>query len=163
MSTKDFSSKQERMVSDFLGWDIVSGSGSADFHAGDVISEKFLGECKTHELKGSKITFRQDVWKKICDEAMVFSRNPVLIVDDGSQEYRRTFCLVRKPADLSFLPKDEFSVQQYQVNFKKQLNFDPDRLYAKFKKRQNLILIVPWIEDVAIMVLQTFNEYQQYV
>ena len=162
MSTKDYSNAQEYMIANFLGWDKVAGSGAADFHAGDVVSDKFLGECKTHEIPGSKVVFRQDVWKKISDEAMVFSRKPVLFADDGSQSWRRTYCLVKKPVDMSFLPKKEFFVVNYNVNYKKQLNFDPDKLYAKFKKNQNSILVVSWVEDVLIMNLQTFEEYQKY-
>lgn len=163
MSTKDYSNAQESMVADFLGWDRVAGSGAADFHAGDVVSDKFLGECKTHETRGSKITFRQDVWKKICDESMIFGRLPVLIVDDGSQSWRRTYCIVRMLPDMSVLPKKEFFVQKYNVNYKKQLNFDPDKLYAKMKKNDSTVLIVHWVEDVLLMSLQTFDKIQSYV
>ena len=163
MSTKDYSSKQESMVASFLGWSTVAGSGAADFHAGDVASSKFLAECKTHETPGSKVTFRQDVWKKISDEAMVFGKLPVLIADDGSQSWRRTYCLVRKPKDMSAFPKDEFFVSEYNVKYKKQLNFDPDKLYAKMKKNENSLLVVRWVEDVLLMTLQTFEQYQQYV
>ena len=162
MSTKDYSNAQESMVADFLGWSKVSGSGAADFHAGDVVSDKFLGECKTHEVAGSKVTFRQDVWKKICDEAMVMGRLPVLIVDDGSQSWRRTYCLTRRLPDASVLPKDEFLVSGYDVRYKKQLNFDPDKLYAKTKKRDGLVLEVSWVEPVYIMTLQTFEKFQRY-
>lgn len=163
LSTKDYSNAQESMIADFLGWSKVAGSGAADFHAGDVVSDKFLGECKTHESVGSKVVFRQDVWKKITDEAMVFGRKPVLFADDGSQSWRRTYCLVKKPVDLSFLPKKEFFVSSYNVNFKKQLNFDPDKLYAKMKKNDNSVFVVAWVEDVLLMNLNTFNEYQKYV
>ena len=163
MSTKDYSSAQESMVSDYLSWSVVAGSGAPSCVAGDVISDKFLGECKTHETPNSKVTFRQNVWKKICDESMVKGRMPVLICDDGSQNWRRTYCMVRKPMDMSFLPKDEFFVQTYNVSFKKQLNFDPDKLYAKMKKNVGTVLIVSWVEDVLLMNLETFNSYQTYV
>ena len=164
MSTKDFSNAQEWMVSNYLGWNRVSGSGGATCTAGDVISDKFLGECKTHETEGSKVVFRQDVWSKIQNESMVFGRIPVLIVDDGTQEWRRTYCLINPPADSSILPKDEFHVMKFDVNFKKHLSFDPDKLYNKFKKKDNAIYVVPWFDgNVWLMKLQTFNEYQQYV
>lgn len=163
MSTKDFSSAQERAVSKFLGWNVVPASGGARFSTGDVVSDKFLGECKTHENAGSKVTFRQDVWRKICDESMVMSRNPVLICDDGSRSTRRTYCLVRSPADLSFLPTSDFSVRKYDVSFKKHLNFDADRLYSKFKRCEGAVYKVHWVEDVLLMSLETFNEYQRYV
>lgn len=161
MSTKDYSNAQESMVADFLGWNKVAGSGAATCKAGDVISDKFLGECKTHETVGSKVVFRRDVWSKLCDEAMVFGRIPVLIADDGTQKWRRTYCLVKKPADMSFLPKSEFFVSSYNVSYKKHLNFDPDRLYAKIKKSENCIYVINWFDqDVLLMNLSTFNEYQ---
>lgn len=162
LSTKDFSNAQESMVADFLGWKKVSGSGAASCTAGDVVSDKFLAECKTHETRNHKVVFRQDVWKKICDEAMAFGRKPVLISDDGSQDYRRTYCMTYKPVDMSFLPKSEFFVTDYNVSFKKQLNFDPDKLYAKFKKNEDAVLVISWVDDVVLMNLQTFAKYQQY-
>lgn len=164
MSTKDYSNKQESMAAEFLGWQVVAGSGAATCTAGDIISDLFLGECKTHETVGSKVVFRQDVWNKICDESMVFGRRPVLIADDGTQNWRRTYCLTTVPADISVLPKDEFVVSNWSVKYKKQLNFDPDKLYAKFKKTDSLVCVVPWYcGSVLIMNLQTFNKYQQYV
>ena len=36
MPTKDFSSKQENMVADFLDWSVVVGSGAAACYPGDV-------------------------------------------------------------------------------------------------------------------------------
>ena len=160
MATKDYSNKQESLVSEFLGWKKVTGSGAATCTAGDVISDKFLGECKTHEKPNSKVIFRQDVWNKISQESMIFGRVPVLFADDGTQNFRRTYCLTKKLADMSILPKQEFLVTDYNVNFKKQLNFDPNKIYAKFKKQNNLVLIIPWIEDVLLMNLETFNEFQ---
>lgn len=152
------------MVASFLGWSKVAGSGAATCKAGDVISDKFLGECKTHETPGSKVTFRQDVWLKICDEAMVFGRIPVLIADDGTQQWRRTYCLLKPLADMSVLPKNEFFVNAYKVKYKKQLNFDPDKLYAKMKKKDNCIYTVDWFDGtMLLMTLSTFKEFMQYV
>lgn len=162
MSTKDYSNAQEAMVSTYLQWNRVSGSGAAKCSAGDVISDKFLGECKTHETKGQKIIFRQDVWNKISDEAMIFGRIPVLFVDDGSRKPYNTYCVTRKPSDISVIPDKEFNIYPYNVNFKKQLNFDPLKLENKVRKHENSIFIIPWIEHVLLMNLQTFNEYQVY-
>jgi hypothetical protein len=164
VSTKDFSNKQESMVASFLDWSRVAGSGAATCKAGDVISSKFLGECKTHETPGSKVTFRQDVWLKICDEAMVFSRIPVLIADDGTQQWRRTYCLLKPLPDMSVLPKNEFFVSQYKVGYKKQLNFDADKIYAKMKKHDCCIYTVEWFDGTMLLMnLETFREFQQYV
>lgn len=93
MATKDFSSKQEKMVASVLGWKVVAGSGAAACHPGDVISDMWLGECKTHLKPGQKICFKQDVWEKIKDEAYVKHRFPVLFTDDGTQNEKTTWCL----------------------------------------------------------------------
>lgn len=163
MATKDYSNAQEEMVSTYLQWDRVAASGGASFVCGDVISDKFLGECKTHIEQGSKIVFRQDVWQKLCDECVSVGRLPVLFVDDGSRKPYNTYCITRKPVDMSILPKNEFYIQDYNVNYKKQLNFDPMKLQRKINKKDNSLFVIRWVEDVLLMGLDTFKEYQQYV
>lgn len=100
MSTKDntktYSSKQENMVADFLDWEVVAGSGAAACYPGDVISDMWLGECKTHTKAGHKIFFDRNVWEKIKEEAYVKHRRPVLITDDGTQWARNTWCVCLK-------------------------------------------------------------------
>ena len=48
MTNKEASYKQEHMVADFMGWSVVTGSGSRPFTPGDISSDHFLVECKTH-------------------------------------------------------------------------------------------------------------------
>lgn len=97
MSTKDntkiYSSKQENMIASLLGWEVVVGSGAAACYPGDVISDMWLGECKTHVERGHKIFFDRKVWDKIKNEAYVKHRRPVLFTDDGSQLSKKTWCL----------------------------------------------------------------------
>ena len=92
--TKEVSSKQEKMIAKYLGWDTVVGSGARSFHPGDIISEDYLGECKTHMTKQSKIVFHRDFWDKIKNEAMSKFRTPVLFVDDGTQTIENTYCIL---------------------------------------------------------------------
>ena len=94
MSTKDFSNIQEHKVAEFLGWNIISGSGSRACRPGDIYSNQWLGECKTHIDSGHKIEFKYSVWCKIADEAASKFKFPVLIVDDGSQRIDHTWCLI---------------------------------------------------------------------
>lgn len=163
MSTKDYSNAQERMVADFLGWSRVPGSGAATCFAGDVVSDKFLGECKTHETPGSKIVFRRDVWGKICEESMVSGRMPVLIADDGTQKASHTYCIVRMPVDCGFLPESEFSILPYDAKFRKNLNFNHDDLHLKFKKTVGLMYRIRWSDsDILLMTLDTFDSYQKF-
>lgn len=93
MATKDFSSIQERRVAAELNWHVVSGSGARPCSPGDIESDQWLGECKTHTERNKPIVFYLDVWHKLKTEAMFRRKNPVLIVDDGSQQINKTWCL----------------------------------------------------------------------
>lgn len=91
--TKYYSNKQEQLVARYLSMKVVSGSGAADCHPGDVQNENWLCECKTHVESGKKIMFNLKVWAKICDEAMYKFKNPLLVVDDGSQTLQHTWVM----------------------------------------------------------------------
>lgn len=93
MATKDYSSKQEKMIAYYLNWRVVSGSGAAPCVPGDVISYSWLGECKTHTSEKADIAFLDSWWQKIKEEAIVKHRNPVLFVDNGTQKADCTWCL----------------------------------------------------------------------
>lgn len=91
--TKYYSNKQEKLVASYLSMKVVSGSGAADCHPGDVQNEDWLCECKTHVESGKKIMFNLKVWSKICDEAMYKFKNALLVVDDGSQTIENTWVM----------------------------------------------------------------------
>lgn len=93
LPTKYYSYRQEHGVANYLGWEVVTGSGARDFHPGDIITESWLGECKTHTKFSSKLRFNADVWKKIVAEAQSKLRYPVLFTDDGSQKMEHTWCV----------------------------------------------------------------------
>lgn len=94
MSTKDFSNVQEKSVAKYLGWKVVTGSGAAACHPGDIESDEFLGECKTHTKPGHRLVFDHKVWNKLCEEAVFKHRWPVLVTDDGSQSIDKTWCMI---------------------------------------------------------------------
>ena len=83
---KYYSNKQETTVASYLGWSVVTGSGSRSTLPGDIQSDEWLGECKTHETTGHKIIFYHSVWTKLQDEAISKYKFPALFVDDGSQK-----------------------------------------------------------------------------
>lgn len=119
-STKYYSDKQEKLVANYLGWKQVSGSGARPFDKGDVISDDWLAECKTHEKSGSKIYFNASVWKKIQEESMTSHRNSVLITDDGSQTLAKTWCLTHPwyvDTSLFKLSKDKIIIESVNINF----------------------------------------------
>lgn len=96
MSTKDFSSTQEHKVAEFLGeeFHVVAGSGANSAHPGDVVSEHYIIECKTHTTKDYKIIFNHKVWDKIKQEAISQRKTPVLVTDDGSQDISKTWIIM---------------------------------------------------------------------
>lgn len=94
MATKKECSRiQENSISKYLGWLVVTGSGSRPTSIGDIQSSRLLGECKTHIEPGHKIEFKQNVWNKIKSEANSRFKSPCLFVDDGSRKYENTWCM----------------------------------------------------------------------
>lgn len=80
---KKVSSVQETKIANFLQWRKVSGSGARSLYPGDIYSDEWLGECKTH-IQYEKIAFHKSHWLKICEEANSKFLSPALFVDDGS-------------------------------------------------------------------------------
>ena len=93
MSTKSYSDKQEKLIANYLGWSQVVGSGSRPTFTGDVISDNWLGECKTHVEPNHRISFSISVWNKIVAEASAKFKQPAYFVDDGSQKEERTWVM----------------------------------------------------------------------
>lgn len=129
MATKDFSSIQEHKVAEALGWDVVTGSGARPCVPGDVRSDLWLGECKTHTEPGQKIFFDLDVWGKIQKEADFSHRSPALIVDDGSQDLSRTWVLCR---DVSVSHQDMAMVDP-NFAIRKNISFSHDKVLTYMK------------------------------
>nr|DAG33347.1 MAG TPA: hypothetical protein [Caudoviricetes sp.] len=164
MSTKDFSSIQENRVANYLGFSVVSGSGARDCHPGDIIGKDWLGECKTHVSKVSRISFKLDVWKKICDEATAKHRYPVLIVDEGSQELANTWVMVK----ISSLPKDFWKIEvnsrivQISKNTISFINRDAKKVYDRcgfcLNASKVVMMMIAYDEDVGLMPLSVFKE-----
>ena len=96
VNTKIFSSRQEKMVADYMGWRVVAGSGSRPFAPGDVNSFNFLVECKTHTEEQESIVFKKTHWAKISEEATAKHRYPALVVDNGSQKSQNTWVMIPK-------------------------------------------------------------------
>lgn len=163
MATKDFSSKQEKMIADFLGWSVVAGSGAAACFPGDIISDDWLGECKTHVERGKQIFFSRSVWIKICDEAFMKRRSPVLFTDDGSQRSERTWCL------FSFRNIDNSLVKTYPSDryCNKNITFSHEVLSDIYSKCQrdcqgtgkSPVMSIDWEDEkVGIVSLDVFRE-----
>lgn len=96
MTNKEASSKQEHMVAKFLGWKVVTGSGSRPFRPGDVQNDNYLVECKTHTKEQKNIVFYRKHWEKIVIESRSVNKYPALIVDEGSQIAENTWVMLPK-------------------------------------------------------------------
>lgn len=162
MATKDFSSKQENMIADYLGWSVVAGSGAAACFPGDVIGDNWLGECKTHVERGHKIFFDRKVWSKIKDEASVKFRFPVLFTDDGSQKESKTWCLFKQEQ----LDMSEVVTYSADCYCNKNITFDhteAKELYDEYSRScvgdKHVVFLITWEFDiVALAPLSTFKE-----
>ena len=164
-STKEFSSKQEKLISNELGWETVVASGARPGAPGDIISEEWLGECKTHTAPGNKIFFDALVWDKIQQEAMMRHRKPVLFVDDGSQSLDNTWVLCN---EASILQVNTASVD-FPFAVRKNVSFDSEKGKVKLKEFfsksgggivfDNMIYSLTWgTSQVVIMEFSTFKE-----
>ena len=93
---KVYSSKQEKMVADYMGWKVVTGSGSRPFRPGDIDSYNILVECKTHTEEQNNIVFYKKHWIKISEEAQSKHKYPILVVDNGTQLAKNTWVMLPK-------------------------------------------------------------------
>lgn len=152
-STKFFSTKQEKMIAKYLGWKTVPASGARDFNKGDVVSEDFLAECKTHTSEVSRIKIDFRVWLKLKNEATSQMRSPVLFVDNGTQTESGTWAVVQASSipmecDVPLEDGPKSYMNQQSISFVHQVSKNP----------------VVWIynlhtykERIAIMSLRTFR------
>lgn len=139
---KKFSDKQEKLIASSLGWVQVSGSGSRPNLPGDVESDIYLGECKTHTTPGHSINFKFSVWDKIEEEAYSRFKKPVLFVDDGSQKLDHTYCMVKLTGvSLDDIPHGcDISDASKHQSFTLPNNIDT----VIFKRYSNLFMILPF-------------------
>lgn len=131
---KTFSDAQEKMVALFLDWSQVSGSGARPTVTGDVQSDEWLGECKTHATPGHKINFVISVWDKIKDEAAAKFKQAAYFVDDGTQRSWHTWVMF---SDRLFVQDVEILNYPLKVN-KSGISFEynsllRDSLYYVYK------------------------------
>lgn len=153
------------MVADFLGWRVVSGSGSRPFTPGDVNSFDFLVECKTHTEPQDKIVFKQKHWAKISEEAHAKHRYPVLVVDDGTQKSQNTWVMVPR----AIIP-DERAFRIFNIpNTSRSgstVTFDHTAVLGLFKlghQPDHINFFPEWCngEQIAIMPLEEFRTFYQ--
>ena len=154
-NNKIYSDKQEKVIAKKLKWKQVSGSGARPFHVGDVVSDDWLGECKTHTKPDNKIEFKVKVWEKLLDEALSTNKYPIYFCDDGSQNLRKIWCCIsekRNPFGI-FLEDKLLNI----VTKDKNIRFEHDSVDdILISNGQQFIKTTLGDEDVYIMPLQSF-------
>lgn len=151
---KHYSTIQENTIAKYLGWSVVSGSGARSGHPGDIKSEEWLGECKTHTKTDSKLFVSFNVWDKISDEAQSQFKKPALFVDDGSQQVENTFVLFR-PTILNQISEIDLTIKDHS-SFSKSL----DELNALLQScTYQFIVIKHGARKFAFMPLPIFKQY----
>lgn len=150
MNNKFFSNKQEQTVADYLGWKQVVGSGSRPTFTGDIESDKWLGECKTHTKPNQRIVFHTDVFAKIVSEASAKFKQPAYFVDDGSQDTSRTWVMI-----LDRSVSSNFSISPYPYPVNNTITYIHKDL-IKMTQDNTLYKLRFGAYDVLVMQLYTF-------
>jgi len=154
LSNKYYSDRQEKMIASFLGWSVVSGSGARSTLPGDIRSEDWLGECKTHDSVGHKINFKKSVWKKIEDEASSKFKFPALFVDDGSQTKKHTWVMFK------ILPVGEYQLVKYPNTIKDNILFDSLSMLEHRKSVDSFSPVVYDLsDDVSLKFISTLEDF----
>ena len=138
-STKSYSTKQEHLIADALGWKVVSASGARNFHPGDIRSSKWLGECKTHTAESSTIIFKEDTWMKLEAEADSEHLDPAYFVDNGTQSLTNTwvmFDLKRCSGDVEIFTLSQRNCPELFREFRGNVNIIFDNIDVLYQYRK---------------------------
>jgi len=154
--TKFYSEKQENLIAGFLGWKTVAASGARSFNQGDIKSDRFLGECKTHTESKDTVFFLSEVWKKINMEAFSNSRRPILFVDNGTQTVENTWCIFNRNLVLqdSAIEYEKIAYIRYTT---RGFNFNHDKMKSLLGDMKAIRL--DWLnQPMVLMNLYTFKQ-----
>lgn len=152
--TKYYSSKQEKMIADYLGWSVVVASGARPFNPGDIKSNDYLCECKTHTSEQKRISIKKSVWNKISIEAMSTFKKPALFVDNGTQKADDTWCIIRKPC--YFTNGIYVGLQGGVRESETQISFDHSAFKSFLSDKQCAEICING-ESLILMKLKTFK------
>ena len=129
VNNKVFSSKQEHLIPDYLSWKVVSGSGARHTLPGDVCSDEWLGECKTHTTPCHTIIFQLSHWKKIEAEATAKFLQPALFVDSGRQTVEDTWVLFKNTFDAITVSSEYIKIHNSSLSLTPRA-LDPNTIYS---------------------------------
>ncbi len=155
--TKYYSSKQEQMIADYLGWSVVVASGARMFNPGDIKSSDYLCECKTHTSKQSRVVIMKSVWKKISSEAMSVFKKPVLFFDNGTQKIQDTWCVI---PDYNYKDSVHTVLFDGMKDSNAQISFE-HKLLLDFLHQDECIKFSIDNESLLLMKIETFKNIIQ--
>lgn len=165
MTNKEASAKQEKMVADFMGWKVVTGSGSRPFRPGDVQNDNYLVECKTHVTEQLNIVFKKEHWNKISKESRSVNKYPALITDNGTQRAKNTWVMIPNRV---IIPEIANKILNFINNSRSgnTVTFDNVKELSLYEIEYDIdkINFFPAIfdnEQVAIMSLSEFKRFYQ--
>lgn len=95
---KDVSNLQEKEVAKKLNGKLVSGSGCGNFNSGDVVTDKFLIECKTVTKEQTSFSVKEAWLHKIKEQAF----------EEGKEHCALAFRFSPKGKDYIVLDIDTF-------------------------------------------------------
>ena len=163
-NNKYYSNRQESMVADYLEWKQVSGSGSRPFTPGDLTSDHWLGECKTHDTIKDKVVFHKSHWFKICEEAYAKCKIPILFVDTGTQQAKDTWVMF---PSVKIHPEVVNIIDGLKNTSTKgnTLTFDPIDARSLYRQgsldgKVNIFKLF-WDQELAVMPLSVFRDFLQ--
>lgn len=165
MTNKEASTKQEKMVANFMGWKVVTGSGARPFRPGDVKNEHYIVECKTHVDEQPNVVFVKSHWDKIKKESISTNKYPALITDNGTQKPANTWVMIPKRVITSesinqILNLVNTSTSGNTITFS---NESAKALYNKHYCASTINFFIDNFgdESLAIMTLDEFKKFYQ--
>ena len=92
--TRFYSKRQEKQVAKAVGGKQTANSGATAFQKGDVVSSRFLIECKTKTVDSKSFTVKEEWLLKNEEEAFAMRKdNSALCFDFGPSANKRYYII----------------------------------------------------------------------
>ena len=93
LPTRYYSKQQEKKVAKALGGRRTANSGATAFQKGDVVTGRWLIECKTKTKDCGSFTIKEDWLLKNEEEAFAMAKDPALCFDFGPSANKRYYVI----------------------------------------------------------------------
>lgn len=109
MNTRKFSKRQEKAVAKAWGGKVQANSGATAFRKGDVLTDKFLIECKTSATPKKSFTIQKEVLEKAEEERFAMGKEHFAVAIDFGCPDQMYYILTDKT--LKILVKDSVKLE----------------------------------------------------